>query len=634
MSTALTITFVTAEGERTAVKSESGTSFLDAARSADIDVTATCGARGKCRGCRVKVLKGSVPPPTIMDEVQLGPEEVHEGFRLACQTRAIADTELMLAPPHAEGGHKILGSGDDRERRASIEMDSGVTKQFVTASIPVDEHEQSSDIEEILAATSAAGSGQLSPDLLRKLPGVLREQKGAVTVTSFNGDILDIEAGDTSEHKYGMAFDIGTTSIVGALIDLDSGEQLAAVGDVNPQAVYGGDLMSRLAFAQFNLPALRKLRARAVQAIGDQIKEACEKASIASEHIYKVVIVGNTAMHHIFLGIDPTYVGLAPYAPSIRSAIEMPARDLLLKIIPNARVCMLPIVAGFVGADAMGAILATRIFESEEYRVLVDIGTNGEVIMGRKGRLMACSAPAGPALEGAQIKHGMRGAIGAIEKVHIDGEVTCETIGGAPATGICGSGLIDAAASLLKAGVLLPSGRFRSKDDETLPAALSARISEASGKGEFALVLAEDSGNDTDITLTQEDVRQLQLAKGAIYSGVMMLQRIMEVPNDDIAELQLAGGFGNYINTESAVAIHLLPSMQLERITYVGNAALMGAEMALVSEAERKRADSLAKEIEHVSLAARLDFQEIFVEAMCFPKEQAKADGDLAAAEA
>ena len=620
MSTAITTTFVTAEGLRTPVIIEPGTTFLDAARAVDIDVVATCGARGKCRGCRVKVLKGSVAPPTIMDEVQLGPEEVHEGFRLACQTRAIADTELMLSPPQTEGGHQILGGGEDVRKSVGIEMGSGVEKKFVTSDIPVDEHIQSSDIEEILIATGSSDSGQLSPDLLRKLPTILREKKGAVTVTTFNGNILDIEAGNTSDQKYGMAFDIGTTSIVGGLLDLDSGEQLASVSEINPQAVYGGDLMSRLAFAQFDLGNLRKLRARAVQCITDQIKEACEKADISPEHIYKVVVVGNTAMHHIFLGIDPTYVGLAPYAPSIRRSIEMPARDLMLKIIPNATICMLPIVAGFVGADAMGAIIATRIFDSKEVRALVDIGTNGEVIMGGKGKLMACSAPAGPALEGAQIKHGMRGAIGAIEKVHIDTDAHCETIGNAPATGICGSGLVDACASMLASGVLLPSGRLRSKDDKTLPPALAARLSGSGGDLEFSLVYADDSGKDHDITLTQQDIRQLQLAKGAIYSGILMLQKIMKVSDEDLAELQLAGGFGNYINTKSAVAIHLLTPMPLEKITYVGNAALMGAQMALVSETERNRADVLANEIEHVALATRMDFQEIFIEAMGFPE--------------
>ncbi|NQU62228.1 MAG: DUF4445 domain-containing protein [Rhodospirillales bacterium] len=622
MGPTLTVTFTTTDGGKTAVKIEPGTSFLDAARSADIDVTATCGARGKCRGCRIKVLKGAVPPPTIMDEVQLGPDEVHEGFRLACQTRAIADTEIMLAPPMTEGGHQILGAGDGVGDHAGIDMNSGVEKKFVTAVIPMDEHVQSSDIEEILNAIGADDAGRILPELLQKLPAILRAEKGKVTVTTFNGTILDIEAGDTTAHKYGMAFDIGTTSIVGSLVDLETGEQLAAVGDVNPQSVYGGDLMSRLAFAQFDLGALRKLRARAVQSVSDQIKEACETANISASHIYKVVVVGNTAMHHIFLGIDPTYVGLAPYSPTVRHAIELPARDLLLKVIPNAQVCLLPIVAGFVGADAMGAILATRIFESEETRALVDIGTNGEVIMGNKNKLMACSAPAGPALEGAQIKHGMRGAIGAIEKVRIEDDVICETIGGAPAIGICGSGLIDAAAALLKANVILPSGRFRPKDDKSLPKALADRLSGSGGKSEFTLVRADLSGNGEDVTLTQDDIRQLQLAKGAIYSGVLMLQRIMEVPNDDLAELQLAGGFGNYINIESAVTIHLLPALGLDKITYVGNAALMGAQIALLSEAERARASVLANEIEHVSLAARLDFQDIFIEAMCFPDDE------------
>ena len=618
MVTSLTLTFVSAKGERVPIETEAGSSFLEVAREADIDVTATCGARGKCRGCRVKVLKGSVAPPTIMDEVQLGPDEVNEGYRLACQTRVIGDTEIMLAPPRSEGGHKILGAGDAFAQQSGLTIDSGIEKKFITAAIPIDEHDQTSDIEEILTATGLSISGPLSTELFRKLPAVLRDQRGAVTVTTFNDAVLDIEAGDTSDHKYGMAFDIGTTSIVGTLIDLDSGEQLAAVGDVNPQAVYGGDLMSRLAYAQFDLAALRKLRARAVQAINGHIKEACEKADISPDHIYKLVVVGNTAMHHIFLGIDPTYLGLAPYSPTVRSAIEMPARELMLKAVPNAVVCMLPIVAGFVGADAVGAVLATRIFESKDVRIMVDIGTNGEVIMGHKGKLMACSAPAGPALEGAQIKHGMRGAIGAIEKVRWEKEIVCETIGNAPPTGICGSGLVDAAASLLKAGVLLPSGRLLAKDDPSLTPALADRLSGSGAQYEFALVQAKDTGINEDITLTQEDIRQLQLAKGAIYSGILMLQQVMNVADDDVDQLQLAGGFGNYINIESAVAINLLPSLALKKITYVGNAALMGAGMALISETERKRADSLAKEIKHISLAAHPDFQEIFIRAMDF----------------
>ncbi len=623
MSETVNVTFVADDDVRTAVTVATGSHLLDASREAELEVIATCGGRGRCRSCRTKVLRGAVPPPTIMDEVQLGPDEVHEGFRLSCQTRAIADCEIMLAPPTSEGGHKLLGSEGDITGRTGIDLDSGVVKHLVTAKIPTEEHEQTSDIEEILTAIGGDGPGTMAMDLLRDLPEVLRKEKGTVTVTTFNGTIIDIEPGDTTAHKYGLAFDIGTTSIVGSLVDLNTGEQLAAMGDVNPQAVYGGDLMSRLAFAQFSPQSLRKLRSRVVKAVSDQIKEGCDEAGIDPAHVYKVVVVGNTAMHHIFLGIDPTYVGLAPYSPTMRNAIELPSAELLLKVIPRARVCFLPIVAGFVGADTMGAVLATRIDESDEIRVVVDIGTNGEVVMGRRGKLMACSAPAGPALEGAQIRHGMRGAVGAIEKVEIGDDVTCDVIGNAPPIGICGSGLIDAVAKMLDAGVLHPSGRFHLKDRETLPPKLAMRlIAGGTGKGEFVLARADESGKDEDITLTQVDIRQLQLAKGAIYAGVLMLQRIMEVPDDDIAEVQMAGGFGNYINIESAVRIHLLPALPLEKITYVGNAAALGAQMALVSERERNRANDIAREIEHVSLAARPDFQDIFMEALCFPGDE------------
>jgi uncharacterized 2Fe-2S/4Fe-4S cluster protein (DUF4445 family) len=413
-----------------------------------------------------------------------------------------------------------------------------------------------------------------------------------------------------------MAFDIGTTSIVGNLMDLDSGEQLAAVGSVNPQAIYGGDLMSRIAYAQFDEKKLTTLRARALTAINDFIKEACEEAGVSRDHIYKVVLVGNTCMHHIFLGVDVSYVGLAPYAPTVRDSLTIPAQELPLKGAPNAMICLLPIVAGFVGADTMAAVLATRIHESDGIRVMVDIGTNGEVVMGSREKLMACSAPAGPALEGAQIAHGMRGAMGAIEKVAIDEDVSCDVIGDVPAMGICGSGLIDAVSKMLDSGVLDGAGRLRRTDMEALPAAVGKRIVGDKGERAFVLQWADDAGKDEDITLTQMDVRQLQLAKGAIYAGILMLQEVMQVSDDDIDEVLLCGGFGNYINIESAIGIRLLPPLPLEKITYMGNAAHLGAQMALLSESERRQADAIAEQVEHVALATRPEFQIIFVDAM------------------
>ena len=616
MSRTARVTFVdtpSGEGAR-AVDVAIGATLLDAAHGAGIEIAATCGRRGRCRSCRVKVLSGELPPPTLQDTVQLGHEAVQERFRLSCQTTVVGDVTAMATPPKAEAGHKILGGGDRRSLDA-VGLDCGVKRHVIAAEAPMDENHQTSDIEQILAQLPPSTNPDVSLDVIRKVPEALRSQGGRMTVSVFNDEIVDIEPGATPDAMYGMAFDIGTTSVVGTLIDLSSGEQLAAVGSINPQTSYGGDLMSRIAFAQFDHKKLALLRGRILAAINDFIEEACATAGIDGDRIYKIVIVGNTCMHHVFLGIDVSYVGLAPYAPTMRRPLVVPAADIPLKKAPNARVCFLPIVAGFVGADTIGAILATRIHETDGIRCLVDIGTNGEVVMGGKGGLMACSAPAGPAFEGGQIKHGMRGAVGAIEAVSIGEDVECRVIGDAPALGICGSGLIDATAKMLQAGVLDGGGRLQLADIDALPPKVRERIV-PDGKGRaFVLVPGAETANGEDVTLTQMDIRQLQLAKGAIYAGVLMLQRIMDVPDEKIDELLLAGGFGNYVNIDSAVKIRLLPPLAPERITYVGNAALRGAEMALLSEAERRSTEDIARRIEHVALATRMEFQEIFVEA-------------------
>ncbi len=618
MSEKVTVTFIDESGKTRAVEAARGATLLDAAHAAGIGIEATCGARGRCRTCRVKVLKGELSPPTIQDRVQLGDEEVREHFRLACQVKLIADCTAQPMPPREEAGHKILAGGKTVTEDSRLTIDSGVVKHVVRVNPPSDENLQTSDIEEVLVTLPGDTDRRVPIEVTRKIPSLIRANKGVLTVTTFAGGIIDAEPGDTSEHLYGMAFDIGTTSIVGTLMDLRTGEQLAEVGSVNPQSIYGGDLMSRIAFAQFDPKKLQTLRAKALNAINDFVDEACAKAGISANHVYKIVVVGNTCMHHVFLGIDVTHVGLAPYAPVMRDLIVLPSKDVPLKGAPNAQVCLLPIVAGFVGADTMACVLATRIYESEEVRSLVDIGTNGEVVMGSKHRLIACSAPAGPAFEGAQIRNGMRGAVGAIERVHLNGDIECETIGDAPPIGICGSGLIDACAVFVDARIIDASGRLRRERRELLPQVLRDRFIDTPDGCEFILVHKDRSGRNEPIVLTQADVRQLQLAKSAIFSGVAMLQQVMNVPNADLAELMLCGGFGNYISIESAVKIRLLPELPLERITYVGNAALMGAQMALLSETERRRSLELARRIEHVALATHPQFQEIFVDGMNF----------------
>jgi uncharacterized 2Fe-2S/4Fe-4S cluster protein (DUF4445 family) len=618
-----TVTFIDSEARkelrRTDAVPNGFTTLLEVAQAAGVEMIATCGGRGRCRSCRIKILKGDVPPPTIQDNIQLGSDDVQERFRLACQTALVGDCAIMVAPPMVEGGHQILSSAGGNLAADRVSLDSGVDKYVVTAKAPTEEHHQTSDLEEILAALPKDVSLEVPVEVLRKIPALLRARKGELTVTTFNNRIIDVEAGDTAGQKYGMAFDIGTTTIVGCLMDLATGEQMACVGNVNPQAAYGGDLMSRIAYAMHDPQKLTMLRAKVLNAINGFVREACDKAAVSAEQLYKMVIVGNSCMHHVFLGVDVTYLGLAPYAPVLRHPVVIPAGDLPLKAAPNAMVCFLPIVAGFVGADTVACVLATGIYKSEEMRALVDIGTNGEVVMGSKDRLMACSAPAGPALEGAQIRHGMRGAVGAIEKVRIDGDVECDVIGNVPAVGICGSGLIDAVAKMLEAHVIADSGTLRHDELNLVAPGMQRRMTRtAEGKEQFVLVWTDESGKPEDITLTQTDIRQLQLAKGAIYSGILMLQRTMAIRDEDLAELMLCGGFGNYINIQSAVRIRLLPTLPLERITYYGNAAHMGAQMALLSESQRNLATELAQRIEHVALASSPDFQDVFVYALPF----------------
>jgi uncharacterized 2Fe-2S/4Fe-4S cluster protein (DUF4445 family) len=595
-----------------------GTSILKAAHAAGIDITATCGGRGRCTSCRVKFVRGTIPPPSIMDELQLGDDLVREGYRLSCQCLVTEPITVQVAPPLDESAFQILGAGAGVAGRVTIE--SGVAKQVVKVTLPREEHHQTSDLEELLAAIGR-GPGDVHPEVLKQLPAALREGEGAVTVTTFGPTVLGVERGDTAPLKFGLAVDIGTTSVVTTLIELESGEQLASVSSLNPQAVFGGDLMSRIAFAQFNPGNLRKLQTRIIGLLNRHVEQICGESGVLAKWIYKVVVVGNTCMHHLLLGIDPSYVGLAPYAPVMRHALVLPARELFLKVAPEARVCLLPIVAGFVGADAVAVALATRIYESAELRVAVDIGTNGEVLLGSRERLWACSAPAGPALEGAQIRHGMRGAAGAIDRATVDaGGIHVHTIGEAAAQGICGSGLIDLMAGLLDAGVVDWTGLIDLDRRDALPPALRERVRQVGEERQVVVLRPGEAGAAQEIVLTQNDIRQVQLAKGAIASGVAMLQHIAGVPSERLAELMLAGGFGNYVSIRSALRIGLIPPLPEEKIRYVGNAASLGAQLCLVSEAERARADRVARAIEHVSLAAHPDFQDIFVDCMNFPR--------------
>jgi uncharacterized 2Fe-2S/4Fe-4S cluster protein (DUF4445 family) len=595
-----------------------GTTILRAAHAAGIDITATCGGRGRCTSCRIKFIEGTIPPPTIMDQLQLGADLVREGYRLSCQCAVTEPITVQAAPPLDERAFQILGAGEGVASRVPI--DAGIVKQVVKVALPRTEHQQTSDLEELLAVIGGAPA-DVPAEILTSLPAALRESDGEVTVTTFGRTVIGVERGDTALMKFGLAIDVGTTSVVTTLIELESGEQLASVSSLNPQSVFGGDLMSRIAFAQFNPGNLRKLRMRIVGLLNQHIAQVCRESGVLAKWIHKLVVVGNTCMHHILLGIDPSWVGLAPYAPAVRDPLILPARDLWLKVAPEARVCFLPIVAGFVGADAVAVALATQIAETPDLRVAVDIGTNGEVLLGSREHLWACSAPAGPALEGAQIRHGMRGAAGAIDRAQVDADgIHVHTIGAGAAQGICGSGLIDLIAGLLDAGVIDWTGLIDIDRRDALSPDLGSRLRVIGEERQVLILERGQAGATRDIVLTQDDIRQVQLAKGAIASGVAMLLHVAGVPSEHVSELMLAGGFGNYISVRSALRIGLIPPLPPAKIRYVGNAAALGAQLCLVSEPERARAETLARSIEHVSLAAHPDFQDIFVDCMNFPR--------------
>src|SRR5438128_3992021 len=599
------------------------TSILKSAHAASIEITATCGGRGRCTSCRVKFVAGTIPPPTIMDEIQLGNDLVREGYRLSCQCVPSEAVTVQVAPPLEERAFQILGAGPGVVGMGRVTLDSGIRKQVVKVGLPREEHHQTSDLEQLAAALGVTPA-DVGLAVLQGLPGALRDDPAGVTVTTFaaaGGErVLAVERGDTAGMKFGLAVDIGTTSVVSTLIELESGEQLGSVSSLNPQAVFGGDLMSRIAFAQFHPGNLRKLHTRIVGLLNQHIEEICRQSGVLAKWIYKVVVVGNTCMHHLLIVIDPSSVALAPYAPVMRHPLVLPARELFLKVAPEARVCLLPLVAGFVGADAVAVALATRIYESAEIRIAVDIGTNGEVLLGSRDRLWACSAPAGPALEGAQIRHGMRGALGAIDRVTVDDDIHVHTIGEADPLGICGSGLIDLLAGLLDTGVIDWTGLIRVEAREALPPKLRERVVMRGEERQVIVLRPGEAGARQEVVLTQDDVRQVQLAKRAIASGVATLQHVASVSDETDPELMLAGGFGNYVSISSALRIGLIPPLPTEKIRYVGNAASLGAQLCLVSETERQRAESVAASIEHVSLAAHPDFERIFVDAMNFPR--------------
>lgn len=416
---------------------------------------------------------------------------------------------------------------------------------------------------------------------------------------------------DSAKRILGAAVDIGTTTVVAKLLDMAEARTLATAAAINPQTKFGDDVISRITYGSAD-EGLGELHKTIIDCINSLIAELCEQASIEPTDIYEVCIVGNTTMNHIFLQLPIAQLGQAPYKASSLDAHDVTPESLGLNMNPSGNVHTVENIAGFVGADTVGVALAVDIGSAEEMTLAVDIGTNGEIILGTKDKLYAVSCAAGPALEGARIAQGGRAADGAIEAVVISGDdIDIDVIGDAPPRSICGSGLIDAVAVMLESGVIDDTGRFA--EAANLAPAIAARMTEANGQPAFILAAGQ-----RPVMLTQRDIREMQLAKAAIRTGIKLLQKKLGVEDDDIKRIYLAGAFGNYISPANAKRIGLLPDVPLERIQSIGNAAAVGAQMALVSTQSRKAAKDLARQIQYVEIAHEPDFQDVYADCIFF----------------
>lgn len=578
-----------------------GIKILDAAVLAGVEVESTCGGRGTCGKC--KVLKRPLDCP------EKTPEAV-----LACQEKITEDTLIILMEKREVTDRKInLNSAQE------FRLKAGIKKLHLLVPRP-SLHNPCPDWERL---------GQLLPfkeigfhrKVAASLPQILRQQKHEVTVVLHGNSILAVEPGDTSSRAFGIAVDLGTTTVVAYLVDLIQGKVLAGRATTNPQNIFGADVISRIAYASQGPDRLEELQKKIVAALNWLISQLCAECFVSSEEIYQAVVVGNTTMAHLFLGIDPRYLASFPFTPVFRQEVEVEAGELGLAILSTGKVIVLPNIAGYVGSDTVGVMLAVGVDNLEGVNLIVDIGTNGEIILVGKGKLLTCSTAAGPAFEGGEIKCGMRAAAGAIEGVRIHENVELDIIGNERPQGICGSGLIDAVAEMVRMGIIDSSGSFQLKSDnlEKLPFGVKERVRiNNEGGAEFVLVWASDCSIGEDIVITQKDIRKLQLAKGAIAVGIKILLKELGVKVKDIERVFLAGAFGNYIKKESALMLGLLPPVEPEKISAIGNAAGEGAKMALLSPDERFRAKVLARKTRHVELSVHKDFQEEFLKSFSF----------------
>ncbi len=592
------------------IEVECGTNLLEAAQRAGIELVASCGGLGICSTCKVRIPQGRVSEPTESEIEELGREQLEAGFRLACQTEPLEDVRVDIPRESLVAGQRLQVEG----REGQVAFEPAV--QAIDLELgPPSLDDLRSDLTRVNDALTEAGLPPLrsGPRLLNALSNHLRANRWRVRLAlriENEGSTL-VSVLPLGEKLVGLAMDLGSTKLALFLVDLQDGAILGQAGVMNPQISYGEDVISRIAYANRGEEQRQQLQARLVDAINQTLGEFCQHEGICADHVVDVVAVGNTAMHHLFTGLPVEPLGHAPYTPVVSEAMQFNAREIGLKVAEQATVYLPPNIAGYVGADHVSALVATRSYTSPERTALVvDIGTNTEISLIHGGRVLSCSCASGPAFEGAHIHDGMRAAPGAIERVHISAElVKPVTVGGQAPVGICGSGILNAVAQLLDAGVVDARGVLR---------AGNARVRSVNGKSEFLLVPGAEAGHGRDIVVTRKDVNEIQLAKGAIRAGIEILIKEAGIRAEDVDDIIVAGAFGTHLDLPSALRVGMFPMLPIERFHQVGNAAGVGARHMLLSRRLRGETVTAARGVEYIELTTYMEFTPTFVDSMYF----------------
>ena len=603
------------EPSGTSVRVPPGVTVFDAASWNGIAIDSTCGGHGTCKKCRIRIEDGDVPASPL-DARAFTPQELEAGWRLACRAQAAANLEIEVPPLVTRPKAATVGVGRQVILRPALQ------KRYVELDEPTLQ-DQRSDLRRLQDAIDDLEL-HAGPGVLRRLPRVLRESDFRVTAVVVDDLLIDVEPGDTTGRLHALAFDLGTTTVVATLIDVGTGTPVAVASMLNKQQPFGADVISRISATMLDEAALPRLTGLAAQTLQELADDVCEQAGIEPAQVYEVALAGNATMTSIALGVDPAPLGVAPFILAAQSYPEMPAAELGLELNPNAQATIFPALGAYVGGDIVAGMLATGMTRDRRLRLLIDVGTNCEVVLGSADGVVCTAAPAGPAFEAAQIACGMRAAEGAIEVVRLrDGAVELDVIGDAEPAGICGSGLVDAAAELIRVGLLDKSGRFVPEEEaERIEPQLASRLTaRADGTRIFVLSWAAGEGDvDGAVYLSQRDVRELQFAKAAIATGWRLLVEDLGIAETEIQQVLLAGSFGSYLSPSSAIRIGLVPKLALPRIVAAGNVAGEGAKMALLSLQERHAAQAILDEVRYIELSDRPDFNDRFVEQLAFPE--------------